>query len=83
MAEKKKLTRSESSRYMTLQQAADHYCVTEAAIRQGCGPLKQLRTVKIGKRRLVLRSDVEALDRKLERGARSLVITEVKQPEAA
>lgn len=61
--------RHDSTRYMTLQQAADHYQCSESAIRKGCGPLKDLRTVKIGRLRLVLRSSVFALDRKLERAA--------------
>jgi hypothetical protein len=73
-SEKKKktkaaMTRSESARWMSLQETADHYRVSEGSVRQGCGPFGQLLTVKVGKRRLVLRSSVDALDRRLERAA--------------
>jgi hypothetical protein len=63
------LSRSESARWMSLQEAADFFRVSEATVRLGCGVFAELRTVKVGKRRLVLRSSVDALDRRLERAA--------------
>jgi len=70
-----------SSKWMSLQQVADHYTVSEATIRQGLGVFAELATVKIGKRRLVLRRSVDALDRRLERMAVS--IAEVSESDAA
>jgi hypothetical protein len=59
--------RQPSARYMTLQQAADHYCVDESTIRKGLGVFDQLALIPTGRRTLVLRSSVERLDRELER----------------
>jgi hypothetical protein len=63
------LSKKESARYMSLQEVADHYRISEATVRLGHKPFDQLYTVKVGKRRLVLRSSVDALDRRLERAA--------------
>lgn len=61
--------RQPSARYMTLQQAADHYCVDESTIRKGLAIFSRLALIPTGRRTLVLRSSVERLDRELERAA--------------
>lgn len=61
--------RQPSLKYMTLQQAADHFCVDESTIRKGLGVFHRLALVPTGRRTLVLRSSVDRLDRDLERAA--------------
>lgn len=61
--------RALSTKYMTLQQCADHYQVDESTIRKGLGVFNRLALVPTGRRTLVLRSSVEKLDRELERDA--------------
>jgi hypothetical protein len=60
-----------SNRYMTRQQVADHYQVDKTTIRRPSfgSPFARLRQIKIGGVVRILRSDVEALDRQLERAA--------------
>jgi hypothetical protein len=67
-------TRSLSTKYMTLQQAADHYQVSESSIRKGLAVFSRLALIPTGRRTLVLRSSVERLDRELERSALSDVV---------
>jgi len=66
---KRALTRSESTRWMSLQETADHYRVSEATIRLGLGVFAELYRVNVGRRVLIMRSSVDALDRRLERAA--------------
>ncbi|PYS94440.1 MAG: hypothetical protein DMF64_00800 [Acidobacteria bacterium] len=60
-----------SNRYMSRVEVAAHYCVSEASVRKPTtgSPLARLRQIKLGGRYLILRSDVAALDRQLERAA--------------
>lgn len=55
------------SPYMTLKETAAHYRVHVTSVRFARGPLCELRHVKLGKRTLILRESVEALDAKLRR----------------
>ena len=59
------------SKYMTVQEVADFFRMSETSVRRGCAEFGQLRRVKLGKRTLFLRADVEALDRQLERQAKA------------
>lgn len=62
-----------SSRWMTVKEVAAHYCVGETVIRDGVGDFGRLRQVRPTERCLLIpRSDVEALDRHLERAAVAL-----------
>lgn len=62
-----------SSKWMTYQQVADHFQVSEATVRLGRGVFSRLRRVPLCNRRtVVLRADVERLDREMERAAVSL-----------
>jgi hypothetical protein len=64
--------RKPSFRYMTLLEAADHFCVNESTIRKGIGIFSRLQLVSPTPRRtLVLRASVDKLDRDLERAALS------------
>jgi hypothetical protein len=67
-------TRALSPKYMTLQQAADHYQVSESSIRKGLAVFSRLALIPTGRRTLVLRSSVERLDRELERSVLSDVV---------
>lgn len=58
-----------SAKYMTLRQAADHYCVDESTIRKGLGVFNRLALISTCRRTIILRSSVERLDRDLERTA--------------
>ncbi|MGB8510058.1 MAG: hypothetical protein WCD76_16890 [Pyrinomonadaceae bacterium] len=63
-----------SSRWMTYRQVADHFAVSEATVRLGRGVFARLRRAPLSKGRIVvLRSDVDKLDREMERAALSLV----------
>ena len=58
---------------MTYQQVADLFQVSEATVRLGRGVFSRLRRVTLSQNRVVvLRSDVEKLDREMERSAVSL-----------
>lgn len=70
--------RQPSFKYMTLTQAADHFCVDESTIRKGLGLFKRLALVPTGRRTLVLRSSVNRLDREFERMALGDVVTELE-----
>lgn len=61
--------RKPSAKYLTLREAADHFCVDESTIRKGLSVFARLALVPTGRRTLVLRSSVERLDRELERVA--------------
>jgi len=60
-----------SNRYMSRAEVAAHYCVAQSTIcRPSPGsPFARLRQIKVGGRVLILRSDVAALDRQLDRAA--------------
>ena len=61
-----------SDRYMTRREVAAHFKVSEAMIRQpkGTSPFALLRVVRLGDKSVrYLRSDVDKLDRWLERAA--------------
>jgi hypothetical protein len=63
-----------SSKWMTYQQIADHFTVSEATVRLGRGVFGRLRRVPLSEKRVVvLRSDVERLDREMERVAVAIV----------
>jgi len=65
-AKKKRRERQLSSKWMTIQQVADHYAVDETTIRKKRGAFVNLRHSKVGERRtLIPRADVEKLDRDL------------------
>lgn len=59
------------SPYMTLNEVAAHFRVSETSVRLSRGDFAELRRVKMGKRTLILRSSVEALERKLGRIAKA------------
>lgn len=61
--------RQPSTKYMTLRETGDHFCVDESTVRKGLGVFSRLLLVATGRRTLVLRSSVERLDRELERAA--------------
>lgn len=62
-----------SSKWMTFQQVADHFQVSEATVRLGRGVFGRLRRVPLcGRRTVILRADMERLDREMERAAMSL-----------
>lgn len=67
----RKRERQPSAKWMTLQQVADHYQVSDTTIRVGRGKYATLRRVP-GKPILIPREDVEKLDRQMERDAKSL-----------
>jgi hypothetical protein len=56
---------------MTLNEVAAHYRMSETSVRKARGDFAELKRVRIGKRILILRSSVEALDRKLARFAKA------------
>ena len=59
-----------SSKWMTFQQVADHFQVSEATVRLGRGVFARLRRVPLcGRRTVIPRADVERLDRDMERAA--------------
>ncbi len=63
-----------SSKWMTFKQVAQHFCVSEATVRLGRGVFGRLRRVPLSEKRVVvLRSDVERLDREMERAAVAIV----------
>jgi hypothetical protein len=62
-----------SSKWMTFKQVAQHFCVSEATVRLGRGVFGRLRRVPLSAGRVVVpRSDVDKLDRELERRAVAL-----------
>lgn len=68
-----KKPRKPSAQWMSLQEVADHFCVSESTIRQGSGVWGELQRVRAGRRVLILRKSVDALDKRLERAAVKLV----------
>lgn len=60
-----------SSKYLTVKEVADFFRVSPTSVRESRAEFGQLRRVKLGKRTLILRADVEALDRQLERQAKA------------
>lgn len=64
------MTKSYSSKWMTYKEVAAHFRVSEATVRLGRGVFANLRRVALtAGRTVVLRSDVEKLDREMEREA--------------
>ena len=61
--------RNSPSPYMTVAEAASHFRVSQTSIYKARGIFADLRVVEINGRRMVFRSEVEALDRELERRA--------------
>ena len=58
------------SKWMTFREVADFFRVSEASVRLGRGVFARLRRVPLSERRIVIpRSDVERLDRDMERAA--------------
>lgn len=55
---------------MTVAEAAAHFRVSQTSIYKARGVFADLRVVEINGRRMVFRSDVEALDRELEKRAK-------------
>lgn len=67
-----------SNRWMTYRQVADHFQVSEATVRLGRGVFARLRRVTLSQNRVaVLRSDVEKLDREMERAAVALEVVSI------
>jgi hypothetical protein len=56
---------------MSLKEVAAHYQMNETSVRATRGDFAELKGVRIGRRILILRSSVEALDRKLARIAKA------------
>lgn len=54
-----------SSQWMTLQETADHFRVSETTIRKQRPPFDTLRHRKVGGRTLIPRADVEKLDSRI------------------
>jgi hypothetical protein len=68
-----------SNRWMTFQQVADHFQVSEATVRLGRGVFARLRRAPLSENRVViLRSDVEKLDREMERAAVALEVISIE-----
>lgn len=64
------MTQPYSSKWMTFKEIAAHFRVSEATVRLGRGVFKKLRRVSLtAGRTVVLRADVEKLDREMERAA--------------
>lgn len=59
------------SPYMTIKEVTAHYRMSETSVRASRGDFGELKRVKMGKRILITRASVEALDRKLARIARA------------
>jgi DeoR/GlpR family transcriptional regulator of sugar metabolism len=59
------------SPYMTLNEVAAHFRVSETTIRLSRGDFVELKRVSMGRRTMIMRSSVEALDRKLARSAKA------------
>ena len=67
---KKRRERKPSHKWATFQEVADHFAVSEATVRLGRGVFAKLRRVPLTDgRTVVLRADMERLDRELERAA--------------
>lgn len=64
-----KQDRKPSIKWTTVQEVADHFCVSQSTVLQGIGAFASLRRAKLGKRTLILRADVDKLNRELERKA--------------
>lgn len=60
------------SPYMTIQEVADLFRVSYSSIYKSRGVFARLRKVAINKRVMILREDVEALDRMLQASARAV-----------
>lgn len=56
--------------YLSVAATAAHFGVSASSVYKGLGVFGDLRVVQINGRRMVLRADVEALDRALEKQAR-------------
>lgn len=68
-----KRERPVSPKWVTFQQVADHFQVSEATVRLGRGAFARLRRVPVSEGRvLVPRADFERLDRQLDRAAVAL-----------
>lgn len=68
-----------SNRWMTFRQVADHFQVSEATVRLGRGVFARLRRVSLSRNRVVvLRADVERLDREMERAAVALEVVSIE-----
>jgi hypothetical protein len=68
-----RLSRAPSSRWMSYREVADHFRVSEWTVRTGQGVFARLRRVMLTERRVVIpRSDVERLDKLMERSALAL-----------
>lgn len=63
--------RQPSPHYMTLQEVATLFCVNEITIRRAQNEFARLRHTRVGKRTLILRSDVDDLVYRLDRAAKS------------
>ncbi|HEV2862881.1 MAG TPA: hypothetical protein VGX48_17830 [Pyrinomonadaceae bacterium] len=64
------MTQSYSSKWMTYKEVAAHFRVSEATVRLGRGVFSKLRRVPLtAGRTVVLRADVEKLDREMVRAA--------------
>jgi hypothetical protein len=57
--------RNSPSPYMSVGEVAAHFRVSQTSIYRARGVFADLRVVEINGRRMVFRSDVEALDREL------------------
>lgn len=65
--------RKPSHKWATIQEVADHFCVGRETVRAGRGVFARLRRVSLTDgRTVILRTDMERLDRELERTAQPL-----------
>jgi len=69
--QRRRRERKPSFKWMSRNDVAAHYCVTEETIRAARTPFDELRQIPVGGRVLIPRADVDRLDRKLERLATS------------
>lgn len=78
----RKKSQAPSSRWMSFREVAEHFRVSETTVREGVGVFARLRRVPITPKRVVLvRSDVERLDREMERAARALDESDMERPD--
>lgn len=59
-----------STRWMSIAEVASHFRVSETTVSRGLGVFARLRRVQLTERRIIfVRTDVERLDRQMERAA--------------
>jgi hypothetical protein len=69
----KRSQRKPSHKWATIQEVADHFCVGRETVRAGRGVFARLRRVSLTNgRTVILRTDMERLDRDMERSAQPL-----------